>query len=168
MDFVAIPRTQSAFFNIVPIIYNVLFYRIFYSQSPIITPLNFNAFQQQQSSHHQSYSHSAAQPQPQTQSQPQPQQQQYIKPWSSTSSSSSFLDQQPYMTNALFYPQNSAPNTGATDFYLPRISNVPQQPYPGAAYPMMAAAMSAGPMYQPYYQPYFPTHRTSVSHELRL
>ncbi|KAL5244965.1 hypothetical protein ACI65C_012375 [Semiaphis heraclei] len=60
-----------------------------------------------------------------------------------------------YMTNALFYPPNAVPNA-ANDMYLPRISNVPQQSYPGP-YPMMAA----GQMYQPYYQPFYPTHRTS-------
>ncbi|XP_022164510.1 uncharacterized protein LOC111029697 isoform X2 [Myzus persicae] len=113
-----------------------------------------------QQSSHQSYSPSASvasashlQPQPQQQLQ-QPQQQ-YIKPWTS-GSSSAFLDQQPsYMTNALFYPPNAAQNAG-NDMYLPRISTVPQQPYPGP-YPMMAA----GQMYQPYYQPFYPTHRTS-------
>lgn len=99
--------------------------------------------------------------------------QQYIKPWTSAGSSSgspSYLDQQPYMTNALFYPPGPAvPGTGAGgDMYLPRISTVPQQqPYPGAYGPMMAAAaasMNAGQMYQPYYQPpFYQSHRTSVS-----
>lgn len=110
-------------------------------------------FQQQQSSH-QSYSQSTPQ------AQVHQQHQQYIKPWTS-GSSSSFLDQQPYMTNALFYPQSSSPNSGAgADMFLSRIPNIPQQPYPGP-YPMMA---NAGQMYQPYYQPYFPNHRTSVSY----
>jgi len=124
------------------------------------------AFQQQQSSH-QPYSHSAPA------AQPQPHQQSYIKPWSSSSSSSStaFLqqDQQPYMTNALFYPPGPTAQGSGADMYLSRISGLPQQqqqqqPYPGP-YPMMGAPMAGNQMYhQPYYQPFFPTHRTSVSH----
>lgn len=128
----------------------------------ILNTDTIDVFQQQQSSH-QTYS-SAAQPlQPQPQPQPlqQPQQQQYIKPWTS-GSSSSYLDQQPYMTNALFYSPNPASNAAVAagdSMYLPRMPNVPQHPFPGA-YPQMVAASS---MYQPYYQPFYPTHRTSVS-----
>lgn len=101
------------------------------------------------------------------QPQQQHQHQQYIKPWSSSASASSaptsFLDQQqqPYMTNALFYPPPgpSAQSAVGADMYLPRIATVPQQqPYAAGPYPMMA-----GQMYQPYYQPFFSTHRTSVS-----
>ncbi|VVC43406.1 Pheromone/general odorant binding protein [Cinara cedri] len=119
----------------------------------------YNKHLQQQSSSQQQYS---------SQQSAQPQPQQYVKPWSSSgglsaaspsvsAAPSSFMDQQPYMTNALFYPPGPAAASTA-DMYLPRISGVvPQpQPYPGA-YPMM------GQMYQPqpYYQPYFGTHRTS-------
>ncbi|XP_025192734.1 uncharacterized protein LOC112592796 isoform X1 [Melanaphis sacchari] len=116
----------------------------------------YNKHLQQQSSH-QTYPQSASTAtashlQPQPQQQPQ---QPYIKPWT-LGPSSPFLDQQPsYMTNALFYPPNTASNP-VNDMYLPKIPSVAQQSYPGP-YPMMAA----GQMYQPYYQPFFPTHRTS-------